>query len=81
MTYYSYILKSLKTGTYYYGSTANIDKRLKLHNAGKVNYTKPKRPWVLHFSETHLTRSDAFRREYFYKSIDGYNFLKDQGII
>ena len=81
MPYYAYILKSLKTNTYYYGSTADIVIRLKAHNKGKVIYTKGRRPWILHYSEEYLSRSEAAKREYFFKTIDGYNFLKQEKII
>lgn len=37
---------------YYYGSTENLEKRLKEHNAGRQKYTKGRRPWILHYSET-----------------------------
>jgi hypothetical protein len=40
--FYSYILKSLVTGTHYYGSTEDLDRRLNDHNSGKVRYTKGK---------------------------------------
>jgi len=79
--FYTYILKSQKDGRYYYGSTSDIDKRLKIHNAGKVRSTKSRRPFVIHYLETFESKSEAIKRENFFKSIDGYNFLKSQGII
>jgi putative endonuclease len=81
MSYFAYILKSLKTHTYYYGSTEDITLRLKAHNNGKVRYTKSRRPWILHYSEKFTTRSEAAKREYFFKTIEGYNFLKQENII
>ncbi len=81
MSYYTYILKSLSHGTYYYGSTENIDKRLKEHNAGRQKYTKGRSPWVLHYFEVFEKRSEAMQRERFFKTIDGYNYLKSRGII
>ncbi len=81
MSYFAYILKSLSHGTYYYGSTENLEKRLKEHNAGKQKYTKGRRPWELHYSEQFETRKKAMRRERFFKTIDGYNYLKSRGII
>lgn len=45
--FYVYILKSNKTGKYYYGYTQNLKKRFNLHNAGLVKATKPNRPWQL----------------------------------
>jgi putative endonuclease len=81
MIYYSYILKSLKDNKFYYGSTVDIDNRLMKHNTGQVASTKHRRPFIIHFVEEHLNRSLAFRREKFYKSIDGYNYLKSKEII
>jgi len=78
--YYSYILKSQKTGRYYYGSTSDLEKRLKYHNSGKVKSTKSGRPWIIHYYEEFESKSEAFSRERFYKSIDGYRFLKKNQI-
>ena len=72
--FYSYVLKSLKDNRYYYGSTHDMQIRLHKHNKGDVRSTKSRRPFVLHFFEEHLNRSDAYKRELFYKSIDGYIF-------
>ena len=63
MSYYLYILESLKDQTYYVGSTNNLKARVERHNQGRVNYTKPKRPWKLVYSEEHPDRSSAARRE------------------
>lgn len=32
-------------------------------------------------SEKYLTKNEAAKREYFFKPIDGYNYLKSSGII
>ncbi len=79
--YYAYIIKSLKDGTFYKGSSSDLDKRLLYHNSGKSKYTKSKRPWKLHYFESFTTKSEAIRRELFFKSIDGYNWLKKNNII
>jgi len=81
MSYYAYILKSVSHQTYYYGSTGNVEKRLKGHNAGKVRYTKSRRPWIIHYFEKFETKSEAIKRENFFKTIEGYNYLKDNKII
>jgi putative endonuclease len=78
---YSYILKSFKDNRYYYGSTINLSNRLIKHNKGDVKSTKNRRPLELHFFEVHNTRSEAFKREMFYKSIEGYHYLRQNGII
>jgi putative endonuclease len=79
--YYTYILKSELNQSHYYGHTSDLKNRLKRHNAGKVRSTKAYRPWNLIYSEEFATKSEAYQREQFFKSIDGYNFLKEKGII
>ena len=81
MEYFAYILQSESYGTYYYGSAEDLEIRLKRHNAGKVRSTKAKRPWRLHYKEPFRTRSEAYKRELFFKSVGGYKFLKERGII
>jgi putative endonuclease len=53
----------LKDKTFYVGSTQDLSSRLIRHNEGRVNYTKPKRPWKLVYSEQHPNRSSAAKRE------------------
>ena len=68
-TYYVYILKSLKDEKFYTGCTANLKKRLKQHNGGRVRSTKARRPLKLVYWETFATRSEAMRRERHIKGI------------
>jgi putative endonuclease len=77
----AYILKSLKDGHFYYGSTGNLLQRLSAHNAGKVRSTKGRRPFVLHYFEEFKTIRDARKRENFFKSIAGYQWLRNERII
>ena len=79
--YFTYILKSEKTGNHYYGHSSNLEKRLKDHNDGKVRSTKAHRPWSVIYYEKFETKSEAMQREYFFKSIDGYKYLKSNQII
>jgi putative endonuclease len=81
MVYFAYVLLSLKDGIHYYGSSSNLSSRLKSHNAGKSKFTKGHRPWELIYSEEFETRSEAMKRELFFKSIDGSIWLKENGII
>jgi putative endonuclease len=57
------ILQSLKEGSYYIGSTNNLEDRVERHNQGHSQYTKSKLPWNLVYSEEHPDRSSAVRRE------------------
>jgi putative endonuclease len=79
--FFAYILKSEKTGSHYYGHCEDLEERLKNHNAGKVRSTKSKRPLKIHYYEEFQSRSEAFKRELFFKSRSGYKFLKGEGII
>ncbi|MGE5437320.1 MAG: GIY-YIG nuclease family protein [Syntrophothermus sp.] len=79
--YYTYIIKSLKDNTFYYGSTSDLDKRIKNHNSGKSKYTKKKIPRVLYYKEEFSTKREAIKREMFFKSVDGYIWLKKLNII
>lgn len=60
---YMYILKSLKNGRYYIGSTNNLERRLKEHNAGKMGYTKRYRPWKIYYTEEYKNAAEAKKRE------------------
>ena len=61
--YYVYILRSVKDGSNYVGSTRNVKERLERHNEGRSRYTKNKRPWELVYVEEHPNRSSAVKRE------------------
>jgi putative endonuclease len=80
MLYIVYILKSETHNRYYYGYTSDIEQRLLRHNEGLVKSTKAFMPWRIHYMEKFKTKSDAIKRENFFKSIDGYNWLKDNKI-
>ncbi len=77
----TYILQSTKDGSFYYGHSKNLDHRLDEHNRGRVRYTKARRPWKVYYFEEYESKSQAYRREIFFKSIDGYKFLRESGII
>ena len=78
--YYAYVLLSKKTETHYYGHTKDLLARLKSHNAGRVRYTKSKRPWILVYQESFNTKSEAFNQEIFFKSIQGHVYLRGKGL-
>lgn len=73
--YYVYILKN-EEGRYYIGSTSNIEKRLKKHNAGGSKWTSRYRPWNLTYSENFELKTNAIRREKQIKSYKGGNEFK-----
>ncbi|MBP8040521.1 MAG: GIY-YIG nuclease family protein, partial [Bacteroidales bacterium] len=61
--YYVYILKSLKDGRFYIGSTADVEKRLLYHNSGRQRSTKNRIPFVLVYSESFEDKAIALARE------------------
>ena len=71
-----YFLKSVKNGDLYVGSTDNVEKRFTAHNAGKVKSTKGYRPWKLLGFETCQSRSEAVRKEKFFKTHQQKEILK-----
>ncbi len=64
MSFFTYILEC-SDGTYYVGSTKNIESRLHQHNFLKsgAHYTKLRRPVVLKYKEEFSTLLEARRRE------------------
>lgn len=71
MVYTVYILLSAKNNTLYVGCSSNLAKRLQQHNNGYVISTKARIPFVLIHQETFNSKSAAFNRERFLKSLWG----------
>ena len=69
--YFVYILKSLKDGKYYIGSTSDLEKRLAYHNAGLQRSTKHRIPFVQVYSERLPSKTEALVREKQIKSYKG----------
>ena len=76
MSFYVYILKSLKDESYYIGSTQDLSERIERHNQGRSNYTKSKRPWKLVYSEETPDRSSAVKRENEIKARKSKKFIE-----
>ena len=75
--YYIYILFSLKTNKYYIGSTDDLARRLKHHNAGFTPSTKSGAPnWEIHYTETVLDRAAALNRELEIKKKKSRNYIE-----
>ena len=69
--YAVYIIKSLKSGSFYIGSTQNLVKRLKQHNANRTRSLKNRGPFELVYSEEFDNLTDARKRELQIKSYKG----------
>ncbi len=74
--YFVYIIKSLKDGRYYIGSTANVEARLQFHNAGLQRSTKHRIPFILVYSEKLPSKSLALQREKQIKAYKGGEAFK-----
>jgi putative endonuclease len=76
MSFYFYVLRSKRDGSFYKGQAGDVDERLRRHNQGDSRPTKNRRPWKLVYTEEYDTRSEAVRREQFLKSPKGWNEWK-----
>lgn len=74
--HYVYILQSNKDNNLYVGCTNNLKQRFELHNLGKINSTKNRKPFMLIYYEAFLNKNDAFAREQWLKTGWGRNQLK-----
>ena len=75
---YMYILKCAD-GSYYTGSTNNLELRLNQHRSGEgANHTKKRLPVQLVYCEEYPRIDEAFNRE---KQIQGWNRKKKEALI
>jgi len=74
--FYTYVLLSKRDDKLYVGQTENIERRLQLHNNGKVLSTKHRRPFILVRAEKYKTRSEAYKSEQYLKSGQGREWLQ-----
>ncbi len=61
--FYVYILRNLKDGSYYVGSTSKLGKRIHRHNKGHSTSTKGKKPLILVYKKEYKLRSEAVKEE------------------
>jgi putative endonuclease len=74
--FYVYILKSVKNGSYYVGTTRNISNRLKEHNSGETKSTRYLAPYEVIYSEPYGSLCDARRRERYIKSRKSKKYIE-----
>ena len=79
--YSVYVIKSLTSGLLYVGMAHDVQNRLNEHNSGKSKFTSGHRPWVLVYSEEVGSTQEARKKEKYYKSTAGKNFLRKQGLL
>ena len=71
-----YAISSLERNYIYVGMTDNLDRRLAEHNNGENKSTKAYRPFKLIYQEESADRLTARKREKYFKSGIGKEFLK-----
>ena len=74
--YFVYILQSLKDGSYYTGSTEDVEKRLDEHNSGISRYSSTKRPFKLVWYCTFPDKLKALAFEKYLKHGSGFAFAR-----
>jgi len=60
----------------YVGMTSNLEERIQRHNSGREKTTRAYQPFELIYSEDQPTREEARKREKYFKSGVGKEFLK-----
>jgi putative endonuclease len=61
--FYVYVLTSKQDGELYTGFTHDLRRRVKEHNAGKVESTKSRTPFTLAYYEAYKSEDEARNRE------------------
>ncbi len=78
MEYFVYILQC-KDNSFYVGSTSNLERRVKDHNAGKGAFTTRKKlPVKLVYYEIYGSKDTAILRE---RQIKGWTRIKKENLI
>ena len=77
--FYVYIVQC-RDGSFYTGSTANIEKRICEHNFGKrgAKSIRGKRPVKLVYKEVFNSRIEALKRE---REIKGWSRIKKENLV
>ncbi|WP_081489500.1 GIY-YIG nuclease family protein [Melioribacter roseus] len=73
--FYVYVLRSLKDNKRYVGLTSDISRRFREHQNGLVKSTRHRRPFELIYYESYENKSEAMKREKFFKTGKGREFL------
>jgi putative endonuclease len=74
--YYVYALKSTHRNYIYVGMTSNLDRRISEHNRFKERTTRAYAPFVLIYYEVVENRVQARKREKYFKSGVGKEFIR-----
>ncbi len=71
-----YIIYSVSLDQFYIGQTQNLEDRLFRHNNSGSKSTKKAKDWVLKYTESFLTRSEAVQRESQIKKMKSRSYIE-----
>jgi putative endonuclease len=74
--YYAYVMKSRDYDFFYKGHCKDLQKRLLQHNSGMTESIRPYIPFEIVYFEKFETLREAIKREKYFKSSRGREFLK-----
>jgi putative endonuclease len=75
--FWVYVLYSPSFNKIYIGYTSDLETRFKSHNElATKGWTIKFRPWILVYSESFKTKSEAMKREKELKSAKGREFIR-----
>jgi putative endonuclease len=74
--YYAYVLKSKVHNYYYKGHCKDLQKRLIQHNSGMTVSIRPYIPFEIVYFEEFETEIEAIKREKYFKTSRGREFLR-----
>jgi putative endonuclease len=74
--FYLYIIYSVSLDQFYIGQTQNLEDRLFRHNNSGRKSTKKAKDWVLKYTESFSTRSEAVQRETQIKKMKSRSYME-----
>jgi putative endonuclease len=74
--YFAYVIKSKNRDYFYKGHCRDLQKRLLQHNSGMTASIRPFIPFEIVYFEEFESLQEAIKREKYFKSSRGREFLK-----
>jgi putative endonuclease len=74
--YYAYVIKSRNHDYFYKGHCKDLKKRLHQHNSGMTTSIRPYIPFEIVYFEEFENLSEAIKREKYFKTARGREFLR-----
>lgn len=75
---YAYVIQSEGDKSFYKGHCQDLNLRIEQHNSGKTVSIKNKIPFKLVYFEKFETRTEAIKREKYFKTAAGRKFIKNK---